>query len=39
MDDFDRNVYCIGGLPFDAVDLSKTMSRLRDAKHKKSRVF
>ena len=39
MDDFDRNVYCIGGLPFDAVDLSKTMSRLRDAKHKKSSCF
>jgi N-acetylglucosaminyldiphosphoundecaprenol N-acetyl-beta-D-mannosaminyltransferase len=39
MDDFDRDVYCIGGLPFDAVDLPKTMSRLRDAKYKKSPCF
>ena len=39
MDDFDREVYCIGGLPFDAVDLSKTMSRLRDAKFKKIPCF
>lgn len=39
MDDFERDVYCIGGLPFDAVDLSNTMSRLRDAKHKKTTCF
>lgn len=39
MDDFDREVYCIGGLPFDAVDLSKTMARLRDAKYKKITCF
>ncbi len=39
MDDFDREVYCIGGLPFDAVDMSKTMSRLRDAKFKKTPCF
>ncbi len=39
MDDFDREVYCIGGLPFDAVDLSKTMNRLRDAKYKKTTCF
>lgn len=39
MDDFDRDVYCIGGLPFDAVDLTKTMSRLREAKHKKIPCF
>lgn len=39
MDDFERDVYCIGGLPFDAIDLSKTMSRLRDAKYKKTSYF
>lgn len=39
MDDFDRDVYCIGGLPFDAIDLSGTMSRLRDAKYKKTTCF
>jgi N-acetylglucosaminyldiphosphoundecaprenol N-acetyl-beta-D-mannosaminyltransferase len=39
MDDFERDVYCIGGLPFDAVDLSKTMGRLRDAKHNKTACF
>ena len=39
MDDFERNVYCIGGLPFDAIDLSKTMSRLRDAKYNKTPCF
>ncbi len=39
MEDFEREVYCIGGLPFDAIDLSKTMSRLRDAKYKKNSCF
>ena len=39
MDDFDREVYCIAGLPFDAVNLSQTMSRLRDAKFNKSTCF
>lgn len=39
MDDFERDVYCIGGLPFDAIDLSKTISRLRDAKYKKASCF
>lgn len=39
MDDFEREVYCIGGLPFDAIDLSKAMSRLRDAKYKKTSCF
>jgi N-acetylglucosaminyldiphosphoundecaprenol N-acetyl-beta-D-mannosaminyltransferase len=39
MDDFDRDVYCIGGLPFDAISLSKTMSLLRDAKHVKKSCF
>ena len=39
MDDFDRNVYCIGGLPFDAIDLPQTMSRLLDAKNTKTPCF
>ena len=39
IDDFDRDVYCIGGLPFDAIDLLKTMSRLRDAKYAKKSCF
>lgn len=39
MDDFDREVYCIGGLPFDAVDLEKTKSLLRDAKFRKASCF
>lgn len=39
MDDFDREVYCIGGLPFDAIDLSQTMSRLHEAKHSKRPCF
>jgi len=39
MDDFDRDVYCIGGLPFDAISLTKTMSLLRDAKHAKKSCF
>ncbi len=39
MDDFDREVYCIGGLPFDAIDMAKTMARLRDAKFRKTSCF
>jgi N-acetylglucosaminyldiphosphoundecaprenol N-acetyl-beta-D-mannosaminyltransferase len=39
MDDFERDVYCIGGLPFDAINISKTMSRLREAKFKKTSCF
>jgi N-acetylglucosaminyldiphosphoundecaprenol N-acetyl-beta-D-mannosaminyltransferase len=39
MDDFDRDVYCIGGLPFDAIDLSGTLHRLQDAKDKKTSCF
>ncbi len=39
MDDFERDVYCICGLPFDAVDMSKTRSLLRDAKFKQISCF
>jgi|SRR5450830_175664 len=39
MDDFNREIYCIAGLPFDAVDLPKTLTRLRDAQFKKTPCF
>ena len=39
MDDFDRDVYCIVGLPFDAIDLAQTMNRLHDAKSNKVSCF
>jgi N-acetylglucosaminyldiphosphoundecaprenol N-acetyl-beta-D-mannosaminyltransferase len=39
MDDFDRNVYCVAGLPFDAVDMTKTLNLLRHAKHHKTNCF
>lgn len=39
MDDFDREIYCIAGLPFDAIDLTQTMSRLRNAKFQKTSCF
>jgi N-acetylglucosaminyldiphosphoundecaprenol N-acetyl-beta-D-mannosaminyltransferase len=39
MDDFDRDVYCIGGLPFDAIGLEKTIVRLHDAKQAKATCF
>lgn len=39
MDDFDRDIHCIGGLPFDAIGLEKTMGHLREAKHAKMSCF
>ena len=39
MDDLDREVYCIAGLPFDAVNLSQAMVRLYDAQLNKSTCF
>lgn len=37
MSDFDRNVYCVAGLPIDALDMNKAISVLRNAKfHNKS---
>jgi N-acetylglucosaminyldiphosphoundecaprenol N-acetyl-beta-D-mannosaminyltransferase len=39
MDDFDRNVYCLLGLPFDAVDMAAAVRRVRDAASKGERCF
>ena len=36
---FDRDVYCIGGLPFDAVDLESTKSRLENSVYCKNKTF
>lgn len=39
MSDFDRNVYCVAGLPIDALDMNKAISVLRDAKFKNKSCF
>lgn len=39
MDDFDRDVYCLVGLPFDAVDLDKSICILSDAVKNRTRCF
>lgn len=39
MDDFDRNVYCLGGLPFDAVDMPDSLSILKSAARNRTRCF
>jgi N-acetylglucosaminyldiphosphoundecaprenol N-acetyl-beta-D-mannosaminyltransferase len=39
MDDFDREVYCIAGLPFDAITMMQTMDRLHDAKLNNTTCF
>ena len=31
MDDFDRDVYCLAGLPFDAISLPETVRHVREA--------
>lgn len=37
MSDFDRDIYCVAGLPIDACDMNKAISVLRNAKfHHKS---
>ena len=36
---FQREVVCIAGLPFDAIDLSTTVVRLRDAVRTRTRCF
>ena len=38
-DDFDRDVYCLAGLPFDAVDMSNALSILQDAVRNQTRCF
>jgi N-acetylglucosaminyldiphosphoundecaprenol N-acetyl-beta-D-mannosaminyltransferase len=39
LDDFDREVYCLGGLPFDAVDMAESLSILKSAARSKTRCF
>ncbi len=33
MSDFDRQIYCLAGLPFDALDMNKAISAVRNAKY------
>jgi len=35
--DFERNVYCIGGLPIDAIDLDHAVAKVRHAAHSNER--
>jgi N-acetylglucosaminyldiphosphoundecaprenol N-acetyl-beta-D-mannosaminyltransferase len=39
MDDFDRDIYCLAGLPFDAVDIPEALAILADAARDKTRCF
>ncbi len=39
MDDFDRDVYCLAGLPFDAVDISSALGILTVAARNRTRCF
>ena len=39
MVDFQRNVYCLLGLPFDAVDQAGAVKRVRDAAIRRDRCF
>lgn len=39
MDDFDRNVYCLLGLPLDAVGMSEAARRVRAAATEEGRCF
>ena len=36
---FERNVFCMLGLPFDAVDLAGTVGRVRDAAARRQPLF
>jgi N-acetylglucosaminyldiphosphoundecaprenol N-acetyl-beta-D-mannosaminyltransferase len=38
-DDFDREVYCLGGLPFDAVIMAEALAMLQSAARNKTRCF
>lgn len=38
-DDFNRDVYCLAGLPFDAVDMPEAVSKLKYAASHKARCF
>lgn len=39
MSDFDRQIYCVAGLPFDALDMNKAISAVRDAKFQGASCF
>lgn len=39
MDDFDRQVVCIAGLPFDAVDMAGAVARVREAAARRAPCF
>jgi len=39
IDDFDREVYCLSGLPFDAVDMLDSLSILKSAAKYQTRCF
>ena len=39
MQDFDRQVFCLAGLPFDAVDMAGALTRVRDAATQRKRCF
>ena len=39
IDDFDRNIYCLAGLPFDAVDMPQALSILKSAVRNQTRCF
>ena len=39
MDDFDRNVYCLLGLPLDAVGMAEAVRRVRAAATEGNRCF
>lgn len=38
-DDFDRDVYCVAGLPFDAVSMADALSVLKSAARSRTRCF
>src|SRR5690242_719211 len=37
--DLDRNVYCVTGLPIDALDMSATLDRIEAAARSRTRCF
>ncbi|MDP1682191.1 MAG: WecB/TagA/CpsF family glycosyltransferase [Burkholderiales bacterium] len=39
MNDFDRNIYCLLGLPFDAVDMAGAVRRVREAAGRRTPCF
>lgn len=39
MNDFNRNVYCLAGLPFDAVNMTDAISKIKEAVNNKTRCF